>query len=123
MAQVCGLMIHCQHTMVPTLLEDLLVILSHLSNHCTCLPSGTSTWRTACTCDAGRSSCATAHGASSSGSMWGTTWCLAILQVSFVKGPYLTCCSSEAALDAPVHQVKGTTSLALREGFTELPQP
>ena len=59
-----GLMFQCQHT---TLIDGLLVALSHLLSLCTCLPLGTSTWRTACTCDAGRSTFATAPGTSSSG--------------------------------------------------------
>ena len=87
-AQLCvqlSLLTECQHAMLATLIASLLVILSHLSDNLTCRPSGTSTWRTACTCGAGRSTCASGPGTPSSGSMWGTTWCLATSQVSLWK--------------------------------------
>ena len=78
-------MTNCQDMMGPKLIESLLI------TPITCWPSGTSTWRTACTCGAGRSSCATPRGASSSGSTSPTTWCLATLQVSLVKGSSTIC--------------------------------
>ena len=62
--------------------------------HLACLPSGTSTWRTACTCDADRFTFVTAPGTSSSGSTWGTTWCLAMQQVSHCVGSLLLLISS-----------------------------